>query len=158
MDFMAIIWAIIGFFMIIAEFFVPGLVIIFFGTGALLTALLTALIPGITGSLLPQVLIWLGFSTLSLISLRKYFKKIFRGKQITSRDHEYDDGGRTVEVLETVGPETAGRIRYKGTSWAALSFDKTYEPGDKVWILKQEGMTYYVGDPLLPEDDDAGDI
>jgi membrane protein implicated in regulation of membrane protease activity len=153
MDFMAIFWAVMGFLMIISEFFIPGLVIIFFGAGALLTAVLTALIPGFAPMIAAQILVWLGFSTLSLASLRKYFKRIFTGKQITAGEHDYDDGGKTALVLETVRPDKPGRIAYKGTSWEALSFDKTYKKGSKVWILKHEGMTYYVGDPLLPEDE-----
>ncbi len=151
MDIMAIFWAIVGFLMVISEFFIPGLVIIFFGAGALLTSLLTALIPGLSSLIAPQILLFVGMSTLSLVSLRKYFKKIFTGKQITAGDHDYDDGGRSAKVLETITPEKPGRISYMGTSWAALSFDKTYKKGSSVWILKKEGMTYYVGDPLLPE-------
>jgi membrane protein implicated in regulation of membrane protease activity len=152
MDFAAIFWAILGFLMVISEFFIPGLVIIFFGAGALLTALLTAIIPGLSALMIPQILMWVGFSSLSLISLRRYFKRIFTGQMITAGEHDYDDGGKTAKVLETIKPDSPGRISYKGTSWEARSFDKTYKKGSRVWILKKEGMAYYVGDPLLPED------
>ena len=153
MDFTAIIWAVLGFILIISEFFVPGLVIIFFGAGALLTAIISAIIPGLSSSILTQVLIWLGLSTLSLFSMRRFFKRTFFGRRLDTHEHDYDDGAKTATVLEQVGPEKPGRIRYQGTSWEALSFDKMYEEGAKVWILKKEGMTYYVGDPLLPEND-----
>lgn len=153
MDLMAVIWAILGFVMVIAEFFIPGVVIIFFGIGALLTSLLTALIPGFSSLLGLQILSWLGFTTLTLGSLRRHFKKIFTGRLLTAGEHDYDDSGKSAKVLETVRPDKPGRISYKGTSWEALSFDKTYKKGSKVWILKQEGMTYYVGDPILPENE-----
>ena len=151
MGFISIIWALLGFILIISEFFIPGLVIIFFGIGALLTAIISAIIPGLSSLLFPQILIWLGLSTLSIISMRRFFKKTFWGRQLSSHEHDYDDGAKVAKVLERVGPEEHGRISYKGTSWDALSFDKTYEEGAEVWILKKEGMTYYVGDPFLTE-------
>ena len=40
------IWAILGLLLILLEFFVPQFVIFFFGVGALLTAAITALVPG----------------------------------------------------------------------------------------------------------------
>lgn len=149
---MAIVWAIIGFAMVISEFFVPGVVIIFFGLGALLTSVLTALIPGLSAMYATQILIWLGCSVLSLASLRKYFKKIFTGRFLSPHEHDFDDSGKSAQVLETITSEAPGRIRYMGTSWEALSFDRTFQPGEQVWILKQEGLMYYVGEPLLDDE------
>ena len=70
-------WAIAGVILIISEFFIPGFVIFFFGAGALLNALLTVVIQALRSNIPVQVLIWLGFSGLSLFTLRKYFSKIF---------------------------------------------------------------------------------
>ena len=47
-----ITWAVLGIIFIFVEFFIPGLVIAFFGVGALLTSLTTLL--GITNSLASQ--------------------------------------------------------------------------------------------------------
>jgi len=151
MDFTSIFWAILGLILIIAEFFIPGLVVIFFGIGALLTALITALIPGLSSLLIPQVLMLMGFSTLALVSMRRFFRKIFTGRQLGKHAHDYDDSAERAKVLEEISPDKAGRIEYQGTSWRALSFEGSYKPGQTVWILKKEGMTYYVGEPLLPE-------
>ena len=41
------IWAILGLLLILVEFFVPQFVIFFFGVGALVTAAVTALVPGL---------------------------------------------------------------------------------------------------------------
>ncbi len=152
MDNATIMWLIIGLALILGEFAAPGLIIIFLGFGALLTALVSALIPAFSSQIFLQIFTWAGFSILSILSLRRFFKKIFIGRQIAPHDHDYDDSARKALVIETVRADAPGRIEYQGTSWKALSFDKTYEKGQKVWILKKEGAAYYVGDPLLSEE------
>ena len=62
------VWAVIGLLFVGFEFFVPGLVIIFFGIGGLITSLLSAVLPGLKSSVAFQILIWLGASGLSLAS------------------------------------------------------------------------------------------
>ena len=52
--------------------------------------------------------------------------------------------GRRVEVTQRITPDTPGRVRMEGTSWAAASYTETFEPGELVEVLKQEGLTFYV--------------
>ena len=54
-----LIWAILGLAMVVAEFVIPGFVIFFFGLGALINALLTAIFPGLAGNIPLQVITWL---------------------------------------------------------------------------------------------------
>ena len=141
------VWAIIGLLLVGSEFFVPGVVIIFFGIGALFTAILSAIIPGLRPSIAFQILIWLGASGLSLAFLRRYLSRIFKGKTLI------DDGsgasGKTAGVIEAISPEKPGRVRFEGTTWKAQSYTETFKPGDTVEILKQEGLTLIVTKSIL---------
>ena len=146
-----LIWAIVGVVLIISEFFIPGFVIFFFGSGALLNALLTAIIPFLRSSILAQVLIWLGFSSLSLFVLRRYFAKIFSGRLFEGRIST-DMAGQKADVIEDISPGKPGRIRFHGTTWRAVSDTEAFRSGEKVEILKKENMTYVVTRSLLEDD------
>jgi len=130
-----------------AELFLPGLGIIFFGIGALFTALLTGLLPFIRGSLLLQLLACLAGAGLSFAFLRKHLARVFQGRTITEEGTEIT--GKRVLVIERITPEAPGRVRLEGTSWAAASYSETFEPGESVEIIKQEGLTLYVTRSLL---------
>lgn len=147
----SLIWAIVGVVLIISEFFIPGFVIFFFGSGALLNAILTAVVPFLRSSVLAQVLIWLGFSGLSLFVLRRYFSKIFSGGLFEGRVST-DLAGEKVKVIEDIAPGNPGRIRFHGTSWRAVSDTETFKVGETAEILKKENMTYVVTRSLLEDD------
>jgi membrane protein implicated in regulation of membrane protease activity len=144
MDWVSFIWAALGILLILSEFFIPGFVIFFFGAGAVITGILTALLPFLGNSILAQVLIWLGTSTLSLLGLRKYLSKVFKGKLIKPKDQEALEAGKDAKVLEKISPDKPGRISFQGTSWEAWTFDEIIKKGSEVHILKQEGMKYWV--------------
>ena len=76
-----LIWLIAGLLMIGAEFIIPGFVIFFFGVGAIILSGLTWLIPGLQSNYLLQFIIWIASSGLTLAFLRKFFSKIFKGKE-----------------------------------------------------------------------------
>jgi inner membrane protein len=138
-----LIWAIAGLALILSEFIVPEFVIFFFGLGALLNSLLIALIPRLAGSIPLQIIIWLGFSTLSLFGFRRYFARWFKGRKFVE-DDQAELVGEKADVLEDITPETPGRIRFGGTSWPAYSLDESFKKGEKVSIIRREGMRYLV--------------
>ena len=74
-----LIWAIVGVVCIGLEMLLPGFVIFFFGLGALATALFS-LIPLVTALVWLQILLFVIFSVVSLIVLRRRFAKIFAGR------------------------------------------------------------------------------
>lgn len=153
-----LIWAILGLAFILAEFAVPEFVIFFFGVGALLNSLLTALVPGIAASIPLQVLTWLGLSAVTLFSLRRYLAGWFKGRRFVE-DDQTESVGQSVKVTEAISPEKPGRISFKGTTWIAESFDEAFEPGERVEILRREGTRFYVTRSLtgLPELDGEGE-
>ena len=72
----AVIWFLVGLGLLLLELILPGLMILFFGTGAWVTALACVIFEP---SLNWQILIFLVASLLGLVLLRKYLKKRFFG-------------------------------------------------------------------------------
>jgi membrane protein implicated in regulation of membrane protease activity len=140
-----IVWAILGIIFIFIEFFIPGLVIAFFGVGALITALTTLL--DLTNSIASQLLVFIVSTILLLVFLRKYVKNIFLGDTRETRgkkDALNIEIGKIVPVVELIQPgEVGGRVRYQGSTWAAKS-NETIAPGESVKILGCENITLIV--------------
>lgn len=138
-------WALIGIVFIGLEMIMPGFVIFFFGMGALATALVS-LIPFVSDVLWLQVLLFIVFSILSLVFLRSHFTRIFAGTVFDSKrpDTAEDGIGETAEVLEAAGPVKEGRIRFRGTSWKAVTNGEELPSGTLVRTVSRSGMTYTI--------------
>jgi len=141
------LWSLLGLLLIASEMIIPGFVIFFFGTGAIVTGILSGIIPGLSESFAFQGFIWILSSILSFSFFRKKFARIFKG---TILNKEIDsDVGRTAEVIEAIAPDKPGRVRYQGTSWKAISYTESFEPGEKVDIVKEENLTFIVSGTIL---------
>lgn len=139
-----IVWSVLGLLAILSEFVVPEFVMFFVGIGALGTAGLVALVPGIGASIPLQVLSWIGLSALSLVALRRRFKSAFGGTVFDRASRESAATGKKAVVTEAISSESPGRVRFQGTTWRAVSYDEEFSEGDHVEILKREGMTLIV--------------
>lgn len=125
MDFSALItpwliWFLIGVVLAFIELSMPGLIVIFFGVGALITsvALMVADL-----SLNSQVLIFITSSVLSLLLLRHWLKRIFYGNKSLGAGDGLDDfpQGVRVKVTRDISPLEQGRISYRGADWYATA-------------------------------------
>lgn len=145
------VWGLAGFLLIASEVLVPGFVIFFFGSGALATAVASALLPPVASSFGLQGLIWAVSSVFSLVFLRRRFSGIFHGTVLNP--HRVEDLGKNAVVSERITPEKPGRIRYRGTSWKGISYSETFEKGDKVSIVQEEGLTLVVSAPFLQDEE-----
>jgi membrane protein implicated in regulation of membrane protease activity len=139
-----IVWAIVGIVLIFFEFFIPGLVIAFFGVGALFTAFTTWL--GISPTLELQLLVFIISSVLLLILLRRIVKRTFLGRakgEDTERDFNIDIG-KIVPVIEFIQPgEVGGKVKYQGSNWPAKA-SEPIPPGESVKIIGRENITLIV--------------
>ena len=147
-------WVILGLLLIGSEFLAPGFVIFFFGAGAIFTGAISWLIPGIGSSFTAQAVIWITSSSISLAALRRYFKPIFSGKFLSRGAEDRAPIGEHCTVIERIDPEQSGRVRYHGTSWTAISYDETLEPGESVEIMRKEEMTFVVTRSIMEEMDE----
>ncbi len=137
------IWLLIGVVCIGLELLIPGLVIIFFGFGAILTAVFS-LLPFISDIFWLQILIFLVFSIISLIFLRKKCAIVFRGTVFYSEKDTSSGREDFAEAVENISEKKEGRIKYRGTTWSARCEDGEINSGDTVKILRREGLTYIV--------------
>ncbi len=135
-------WLIVGIVFIIVEMFLPGLIIGFFGLGAIITCLLTSI--GLTKSFSLQMITFLGTSLLFLILFHKVWKK---KKQNHSSDETINFNiqiGKIVPVTEFIDPiEGPGKVRYQGSIWSATSKSKI-APGETAKIIGCNNLTLIV--------------
>lgn len=138
------IWLLIGVLCIGLELAIPGFVIIFFGMGALITAVFSV-IKIVEAFFWIQVVIFLFFSLLSLFLFKKRLSMLF-GKK-TENDRSENMCADFAETIEPVLKNKAGRIKYKGTTWNAVSVRDEIPAGKIVKIIRKEGLLFIV-DPI----------
>ena len=129
--------------LIFAEFIAPGVVIVFFGVGALITALTTWL--GWTPDLITQGPVFAASSLLLLFGLRRYLARWFVGNSDKNGGNMDDDfTGREVRVIQALsGGGAYGKVEIKGSEWKACS-EVALAAGDLAIIERREGLTLHV--------------
>jgi len=135
-------WVIIGVVLMICEFVVPGLVLFFFGVGALFTAIIAFFF---SPSLTIQLLTFLIASLVSLFTLRRLLKNIFMGHITAVNSDVLEEGfvGAEGVVLEQITPTSPGKVMINGTRWKAESVE-TIEPDQSIVVVEQKSLTVVV--------------
>jgi len=135
-------WVLVGVGLMICEFAVPGLILFFFGLGALVTALLVWLLPM---SLTMQLAVFAVASLVSLFGLRRLLKSIFTGRATAVNADALSEGmaGEECEVSEAIAPDSPGKVMLHGTAWKAES-EESLEPGQAVTVVGQRSLTLIV--------------
>jgi membrane protein implicated in regulation of membrane protease activity len=136
-------WAIAGIALMISEFAVPGLILFFFGLGALVTALLAWLTPlGLEG----QIAVFIVISLIALFGLRRLLKPVFMGGT-SGGPEESGELSRLVgsrgEVTADIEPGKSGRILLNGATWKAVA-DEPICAGTTVDVTAQNNLTLTV--------------
>ena len=145
MDFNPVlIWFLAGLALIIFEFAVPGVILVFFGIGAWVTALTTWM--GLTSGWTSQLLVFAVSSVLMLVFLRRWFRARFFGHSSDVQDplenlDEFRD--QVVIVTEDVDPDSGGRVEFKGADWSARC-DTALPVGARAVIHSVDGITLLV--------------
>jgi inner membrane protein len=140
-----LLWFLVGLVLLVSELALPGFVIIFFGFGAWITALLVGF--GLLPSFNAQLLVFLITSVLCLAVFRKKGKRLFEGKvtRVWNPESSMDDvRGQRAIVLQPITPGTpGGRVEFHGTSWNAEA-DVMIPIGQMVEITGQDNLTLRV--------------
>ncbi len=136
-------WALAGIILMICEFAVPGLILFFFGLGALITAFLAWLIPSMP--LTVQLSIFAVASLVSLFALRRLLKPIFMGRTSAASGDALSETleGAEGTVTEAIAPGRAGKVKLHGTDWKAES-EEELEVGQNVVVVRQRSLTLVV--------------
>ena len=132
-----VIWFLIGLVFMLLEFVMPGLIVMFFGIGAWTTAICTAIFGF---DLNVQLIVFIATSVLSLITLRRYLKPIFVGKDEKAVDEILEEFiGKTVTAVSDFEAGQTGRVTFKGTNWEAFSNDDI-KKGDQLKIIGKDSI------------------
>lgn len=134
-------WVIVGLALMMCEFAAPGLILFFFGIGALVTALVVWIFPV---SLTVQLSVFSVASLIALFGLRRVLKPIFMGStKAESGGLEEGLVGQTGTVTEAISPENPGKVSVNGVAWKAESLDVLAEK-DRIVVSSQKSLTLIV--------------
>jgi membrane protein implicated in regulation of membrane protease activity len=139
-----LVWFVCGVVLLLLEFVVPGVILVFFGFGAWVTALTTYL--GLTGGSTSQLLVFAVVSVVLLFGLRRYIRSRFSGfiSDQQEPDRNLDEfTGKSVLVLEDIASGKPGKVEFKGAPWRAESEDSLSQ-GENGIIEKADGLTLII--------------
>ena len=136
----AVIWFLVGLGLLLLELVLPGLVILFFGAGAWVTALVCAVADI---RLNVQILIFLVASLLGLVLLRKYLKNKFFGRKESETPDQLEEfiGHRAKTVNDF--KDGVGKVDFKGTRWSARCKENP-QKGEWVTIVAKDSLSLVV--------------
>lgn len=136
-----IIWFFIGLALALLEFGIPGLIILFFGIGAWVTALSCMMFDiGLNG----QIIIFMISSLLSILLLRKSLKKMFFKEDPNKEETLADEFIGQMAVVQTkIAQDKPGKVTFKGAEWEASS-DMELKVGQSVTIVGKDSIKLIV--------------
>lgn len=139
-------WLILGALLVLSEFFVTGIVAVFFGVGALLVGLATMF--GLLSSAPEQIVLFAILSLASLLLAREKVKVWFHGNVSDRWDGDKNlieaRGQRVTVTADFV--DGLGRVRLSGVEWKAELDDEAtaLAAGDTAWVIGHRGITLKV--------------
>lgn len=138
-----VIWFIIGLALILLELVVPGLVLVFFGIGAWVVALV-CLFADV--SLNTQLFTFLISSLITLALLRKALKKRYMDTKNVDSELEDEYVGHTAVAITSFSAGETGKVSFKGSSWDAIA-QHTVTAGQQLRITGYKSIRLFV-EPL----------
>lgn len=137
-------WLIGGALLILLEFLVPGLVVIFLGLGAIATA--GMIYGGYIRDLYFAIVFFVLSSIFLLMSLRRMLLKAYPSlSERVETDEDVLIAGKTAITMTPISPDHfQGRVKYAGTSWAAKSLAGHIAANTMVEIISQENINLIV--------------
>ena len=96
----------------------PIFIMFFFALGAIVVSICTAFY---NLSFNSQIILFALFSIFSMLILRSYVQKIFRGNEKEDIENSTDSEIRIAVVSKSIEPNVLGEIKYKGTFYKAKS-------------------------------------
>lgn len=136
-------WAVFGLVLIVAELAVPQFVLIWFGLGALVVALLQLLLP--MGDV-AQILAWIVASLAMVLLWFRVFKTRLHSTRIGLADAALGESGVLVGAVE---PFKRGSVRFQkpllgAEVWECIA-DESIPAGERVRVVAVEGSFLKVG-------------
>lgn len=132
-------WAVFGIALILSELAMPAFVLIWFGLGALVLALLVAVLPDM--SLTAQLAIWTVLSVTMVFVWMRVFKPSMHKTKIGMSDANVL--GEVGLLTHDVAPFAKGQVRFQkpilgGETWDCIA-DESIHSGERVRVVGIEG-------------------
>jgi membrane protein implicated in regulation of membrane protease activity len=139
----ALYWFLGGLVLMLLELALPGIILLFIGLGAWVTALAAWL--GWVDSLAGQTLVFAIASVVLLVGLRRLFKGWLTGFTLAGDSaHELNEFlGKTVPVVTAIPAGGVGKVEFRGVHWNAQS-DAPLGAGASAIITGREGLCLLV--------------
>lgn len=131
------IWLLCGVIGLALELILPGLIVLFFGCGALLTGVATWIFPSL--QIEGQLIVFVVSSVVLLLVFRKMLRNRFFNNSKESGDELADEYIGKTAVALTDFANGHGEVEFKGSKWEALSADEIRK-GDTVVIFSRESI------------------
>ncbi len=138
-----LIWFIVGVILLMAEFFIPGIVTVFFGLGAWFVAIFCLFFDI---SLNVQLLLFIISSLILLIALRNWIKSRLNVSHSPSEffDEELENFlGQKAVVVKKITADSKGKVEFHGSYWDAEAYE-TISKGAPVEIIDKRNITLIV--------------
>jgi inner membrane protein len=134
----SVIWLIVGFGLILLEFALPGVILVFFGLGAWVVSAL--LLAGLISSFTAQIA-WFSLTSLAfLFGLRRFCKAWFVGSSESGNaDQDREFIGKSLVVGQDMVAQQIGKVQFKGSSWSAVS-PVPISAGTTATIVGRDGL------------------
>jgi inner membrane protein len=141
-NYSVLFWFVLGVLLFIIEMVVPGFVLMFFGIGAWITAILTWV--GLIRSFPWQVVVFIASSLITLFLFRSRLSNYFKGKASDSEDSLTSVIGQKAVVKQEIKPgEVSGRVEFNGTRWNAEA-EEFIPEGTVVQIVERKNLVLNV--------------
>jgi len=139
----ATIWFLGGLALVLAEFFLPGIILVFLGLAAWVTSF--CLWMGWVESTSAQTSLFTISSVVLLVGLRRFFKDWLMGRSLSgSAEVDLEEFlGKRARVLQDISAGGTGKVEFKGVHWSAESADDA-PAGSTVVITAREGLALKV--------------
>ncbi|HRP70902.1 MAG TPA: NfeD family protein [Turneriella sp.] len=137
-------WLIAGSALVLLEFFIPGLVVIFLGLGALATSGMLYL--GYIRDPYLTVVFFTLTSIFMLATIRRVVKKFYPSdSEKVESDEDKILIGQEAITISTISPDNfEGRVKYSGTTWPAKSKEGDIAEATLVEIVGRENINFIV--------------
>lgn len=128
------IWMLIGIVCVVIEIFDPAFFFLSLGIAAILTGLMSLFIQ----STALQIVIFVVFSFIAFLSMRKLGRKLLANPG--SETNIFALKGKPGIVVKTIFPDTKGYVKIGGEEWSAVSEDnQEIVKGAKITVTGMEG-------------------
>ena len=138
-----LIWFVVGLCLVLLEFGVPGVVLVFFGLAAWIVTFFVWI--GVLENPPAQLAVFMVSSLLLLFGCRRFVKKWFVGDSQNDAPEGIEDIlGKNVTVITDIpgGPAT-GKVELKGAEWSARA-DTPLERGSLATVKDRDGLVLIV--------------